>query len=276
MNPINKTAPPLASKKAPSAGAVARKKPPANLSRDKRRSNRRNVQQARQACELKVGANIVSALLVNESKTGFAVLTKRLADLKIGALIQLHTDNGFFTVRVVHVKEVARPRDASPAWRPKFRLGLKKEHGLFSTHSTSAGKWPEKGDPNRYGEELPVKTQRTIELAISEGISRFEQDYMGKEPKDVRVYLLGDLLAVRLQSALAETKQQLTKLRPAEKEQGLLESIRSHLIKATRPVINAMIEKVTGVEVVATHHDINTTTGEDVFIFTLARSPLSH
>jgi uncharacterized protein YbcI len=34
-----------------------------------------------------------------------------------------------------------------------------------------------------------------------------------------------------------------------------------------------MVEKVTGVQVVTLHHDISTTTGEEVVLFTLAESP---
>ena len=96
---------------------------------------------------------------------------------------------------------------------------------------------------------------------------------MGQEPKHIYVCLLGDLLVVRLRSVLAEAKQQLAKLLPAEKGQGLLKEVRSHLIKTIRPVIEAMVEKITGVKVVTTQHDINATTGEEVFVFTFARSP---
>ena len=34
-----------------------------------------------------------------------------------------------------------------------------------------------------------------------------------------------------------------------------------------------MVEQVTGVKVVTLHHDISTVTGEEVILFTLARSP---
>ena len=44
-----------------------------------------------------------------------------------------------------------------------------------------------------------MKTAGEIEAAICEGVSRFEQDYMGRGPKDIRAHLLNDLLVVRLQ-----------------------------------------------------------------------------
>ena len=49
--------------------------------------------------------------------------------------------------------------------------------------------------------------------------------------------------------------------------------MRTHLIETARPILEAMVEKVTGVKVVTMHHDISTITGEEVVLFTLARSP---
>jgi uncharacterized protein YbcI len=37
--------------------------------------------------------------------------------------------------------------------------------------------------------------------------------------------------------------------------------------------MEAMVAKVTGAKVVTMHHDISTITGEEVILFTLARSP---
>ncbi|MFZ1933447.1 MAG: hypothetical protein WCB27_24545 [Thermoguttaceae bacterium] len=93
--------------------------------RDDRRSNRCNVPPARQSCELKVGANVRSASLVNESKDGFAVLTDRLDGLKVGKKVELHTDIGRFTVRVVYIQNVVPPRNAAPECESWFRVGMK-------------------------------------------------------------------------------------------------------------------------------------------------------
>ena len=57
--------------------------------------------------------------------------------------------------------------------------------------------------------EVTMKTQGEIEAAICEGINRFEQEYMGRGPKDIRAYLLGDLLVVRLQGVLTAAEQHL-------------------------------------------------------------------
>jgi uncharacterized protein YbcI len=121
---------------------------------------------------------------------------------------------------------------------------------------------------------ITMKTQGEIEAAICEGVSRFEQDYMGRGPKDIRTHLLGDLLVVRLRGVLTAAEQQLVKSLPAEKGRDLLKQVRTHLIETARPVMEEMIQEATGVKVLSLHHDISTATGEEVVIFTLAESPL--
>ncbi len=118
-----------------------------------------------------------------------------------------------------------------------------------------------------------MKSQGEIEAAICEGITRFEQEYMGRGPKDIHTHLIGDLLVVRLQGVLTAAEQQLVKSLPAEKGRDLLKQVRTHLIEAARPVMEAMVEQLTGAKVLSLHHDISTVTGEEMVLFTLAALP---
>jgi uncharacterized protein YbcI len=118
-----------------------------------------------------------------------------------------------------------------------------------------------------------MKTQGEIESAICEVISRFEQDYMGRGPKDIRTYLLGDLIVVRLKGVLTAAEQHLVKSQTPEKGRDLLKQVRTHLIETARPVMEAMVEEVTGIKVMSLHHDISTGTGEEVVLFTLEETP---
>jgi uncharacterized protein YbcI len=119
-----------------------------------------------------------------------------------------------------------------------------------------------------------MKTQGEIECAISEGMGRFEQEYMGRGPKDVHVHLINDLVVVRLKGVLTAAEQHLTKTLPAEKGRDLLKQVRTHLIETARPTMEAMVHEITGVKVLSLHHDISTMTGEEVVLFTLDQSPL--
>ena len=119
-----------------------------------------------------------------------------------------------------------------------------------------------------------MKTQGEIEAAVCEGIGRFEQEYMGRGPKDIHAHLLGDLLVVRLQGVLTAAEQHLVKSLAADKGRDLLKQVRTHLIETAGPVMEAMVEEIAGVKVRTLHHDISTMTGEEVVLFTLVESPL--
>ena len=118
-----------------------------------------------------------------------------------------------------------------------------------------------------------MKTQGEIEAAICKGMSHFEQEYMGRGPKDIRAHLIGDLLVVRLQGVLTAAEQHLVTTLPAEKGRDLLKQVRSQLIEVARPKLDAVVEDITGIKPVSLHHDISTLTGEEIVVFTLAEAP---
>jgi len=119
-----------------------------------------------------------------------------------------------------------------------------------------------------------MKTQGEIESAISEGMGRFQQEYMGRGPRDVRVHLLGDLLVVRLKGVLTAAEQHLVVKLPCDKGQDLLKQVRNHLMELARPTVTAMVEGITGVKIVSIFHDICTDAGDEIVVFSLAEAPL--
>jgi uncharacterized protein YbcI len=119
-----------------------------------------------------------------------------------------------------------------------------------------------------------MKTQGEIEAAISEGMRRFEQEFMGRGPKDIHSHLINDLLVVRLQGVLTAAEQQLVQSLPTEKGRDLLKQVRTQLVETARSVLESMVQEVAGIKVVSLHHDISTATGEEIVVFTLAESPL--
>ena len=122
-------------------------------------------------------------------------------------------------------------------------------------------------------EHIPMKSKGEIEAAVSEGLKRFEQEYMGRGPKDVHAHLIEDLLLVRLEGVLTAAEQHLVKSLPAEKGRDLLKQVRTHLVETARPLMEAMIEEITGAKVLSLHHDVSTVTGEEVVLFTLVNAP---
>jgi uncharacterized protein YbcI len=118
-----------------------------------------------------------------------------------------------------------------------------------------------------------MKSKGEIEAAVCDGINQFQQEYMGRGPKEIHAHLIDDLLLVRLTNVLTAAEKQLVKTLPAEKGRDLLKQVRTHLIETARPLLEAMIQEVTGVKPLSMHHDISTKTGEEIVVFTLAEVP---
>src|SRR4029079_4174046 len=118
-----------------------------------------------------------------------------------------------------------------------------------------------------------MKTRGEIEAAVCQGMSRFQQDFMGRGPKDIHAHLIGDLVLVRLRGVLTSAEQHLVQSLLPEKGRDLLEQVRTELIEQARPILVKMIQEATGANVVSLHQDISTPTSEEVVIFTLDHTP---
>ena len=80
-----------------------------------------------------------------------------------------------------------------------------------------------------------MRTQGEIEAAVCDGIARFEQEFMGRGPKDIRAHLIDDLVFVRLKGVLTAAEQHLVESLPAEKGQGLAQTD-AHSSSKLRPL----------------------------------------
>lgn len=118
-----------------------------------------------------------------------------------------------------------------------------------------------------------MKSQGEIESEVAQRMGRFEQEYMGRGPKDIHAHLLGDMILVRLEGVLTAAEQHLVKAMPSDKGRELLKQVRSHLVETARPFMEAMVFEITGVNVLSLHHDISTATGEEIVLFTLVSAP---
>ena len=118
-----------------------------------------------------------------------------------------------------------------------------------------------------------MKSQGEIEAAMCEGVARFEQEFMGRGPKDIRAHLLGDLLVVRLQGVLTAAEQHLVATLSPEKGRDLLKQVRTQLVETARPALEDMVLTITGSKTRSMHHDISTLFGEELIIFTLDEAP---
>ena len=138
-----------------------------------------------------------------------------------------------------------------------------------------------------------MKSQGEIEASVCDGISRFQQEFIGRGPKDIHSHLIGTLLVVRLQGVLTPAERQLIapQATPGNgngngnghahgngQENGngrsLLKQVRSHMVSTGRTRLESIVEEAVGVKLVSVHHDISTVTGEELLVFSLAEAPV--
>ncbi len=120
------------------------------------------------------------------------------------------------------------------------------------------------------------RSQGEIEAAICEGISRFQQEYMGRGPSSVHTHLVENRVFVHMQGVLTAAEQRLMDAPGGGNERSaeVLKAFRRQLVAAGRVLLEGIVREITGAEPVNVHHDISAVTGEEVIVFTLASPPV--
>jgi uncharacterized protein YbcI len=111
------------------------------------------------------------------------------------------------------------------------------------------------------------KTKGQIEAAVTEAITQFEQEYLGRGPKEAKSFIVENLVVVKLQGILGPAERRLSH------EDGgveLIKKMRRRVIESCSGDLSGLVREQTGVDVVSMHADISARTGERVFVFTLA------
>lgn len=109
-------------------------------------------------------------------------------------------------------------------------------------------------------------TKSQAEAAVTEALTRFKREFLGRGPKIARTYIVDDLIVVRLTVALSMAE---TRLSQDPDGVELLKHMRTKLIEGSHLEIKRLVEEAIGVSVQSLHTDISSRTGESVFVFTL-------
>jgi len=110
------------------------------------------------------------------------------------------------------------------------------------------------------------KTKGQIEAAITESITQFEQEYLGRGPQEAKSFIVENLVVVKLQGILGPAERRLSH------EDGgveLIKKMRRRVIESCSGDLSGLVREQTGIEVLSMHSDISARTGERVFVFTL-------
>jgi uncharacterized protein YbcI len=112
-----------------------------------------------------------------------------------------------------------------------------------------------------------TKTKGQLEAEIATAITQFDREHLGRGPHEVRAWIIQDMILLRLQGVLTPAEESL-----ARDPEGhhLLKQVRMQLIEGSRPLLDEMIQGLTGVQVVSLHSDMSIKRGERIIVFTLA------
>jgi len=105
-----------------------------------------------------------------------------------------------------------------------------------------------------------------MEARICEAFNRFEIDYMGRGPRQIKAYILQDMIIVRMVGFLSPSERKL-----AETPQGVeqIKKLRSMLFENAKADIEAMIIPIIQADIVSIHSDVSTKSGEKIVLITL-------
>jgi uncharacterized protein YbcI len=117
-------------------------------------------------------------------------------------------------------------------------------------------------------ESVELRSRGDLEAAISRAVINFEKEFMGRGPVEVRTYLLGDLIVVRLKGVLTPAEQRLAKSK-SPRSGYLLKQVRNELLACGRPLLEAVLKDILNASVQSIHTDISTKTGERVIVISL-------
>ena len=110
------------------------------------------------------------------------------------------------------------------------------------------------------------RTKGEIEGAIRNAIIKFEQEFMGRGPEDVRAFIVRDIILIRLKGVLTPAERQLAK---SEDGIEMVKRLRQTLIAQGRDRLCEQMGSITGAGVTALFTDIDTQIGERIIVFTL-------
>jgi uncharacterized protein YbcI len=110
-----------------------------------------------------------------------------------------------------------------------------------------------------------------IEAAIRMAAIKFEQEFMGRGPDEVKAFIVKDQVLIRLKGVLTLAERKLA--RTAEGI-DMVRRMRQNLIAQGRDKLCEQVSEITGAKTLALFTDIDVQIGERVLVFTVDRDIL--
>lgn len=108
-------------------------------------------------------------------------------------------------------------------------------------------------------------TKGQIEAKISDAVSKFEIEYMGRGPKEIRTKIIQEHILIVINGFLSQSEKKLS-----EDPSGarIVKDARRALFESSRECLVSMIKEIISINVISTHSDVSTKTGEKIIVLT--------
>ncbi|MGL5149145.1 MAG: DUF2294 domain-containing protein [Clostridium sp.] len=112
-------------------------------------------------------------------------------------------------------------------------------------------------------------TKGQIEAKICELAAKFEVEFLGRGPKNIKTMIIEDLIIIRQNGFLTQAEQKL-----AEEKKGIeiVKQARVMLFEKYQDYFRESIRELITIEIVSVHSDVSTKTGEKVIILSLSEN----
>lgn len=118
------------------------------------------------------------------------------------------------------------------------------------------------------GSSKSGQTKGEAESAIRNAVIKFEQEFMGRGPEDVRAFIIKDIVLVRLKGVLTPAERQLAKTAEGIE---MVRRLRQNLIAQGREKLSQQVDEIVRAKTIGLFTDIDTQIGERIIVFTLDR-----
>ena len=114
---------------------------------------------------------------------------------------------------------------------------------------------------------MPQKTHKThgeLEAEICRAIVGFEKEYMGRGPREIKAFIVENIIYVRLNGTLTKAEKEMVK-----KEGGvdLIKKVRRTMLENSTTYLFDLLNKIVGIKVSHFHSDLSTRSGEEIIVF---------
>ena len=117
--------------------------------------------------------------------------------------------------------------------------------------------------------KLKNSTRGQVEALVSDIVTRFEKEYMGRRPLETKTYIVDDMIITRLKGILTKAEMKLVQSGDRARARDLIKQVRIELLESGRPILENLIRSVVRRRIQSLHSDISTTTGEKLIVFVL-------